>query len=178
MDLNPEGLNVVRAVRSTCEVGQVELDLVPTLVESHWHSTDERLHPSRGLVVRRSETTTDIFVVQHLDFEREVLLQLRMWRTVSRVPRRWKKEKEKWCYVFDDHDQERKLDSQRLFRIRRSGDEIGAHVRPHDFEDTGLDVLIGDSLDVAVADYTHTKGRGFRWYRRRRMNEGAKDEVL
>lgn len=34
-------------VCSSCEVRKVELDLIPTIIKTHRHSTNERLH-SRG----------------------------------------------------------------------------------------------------------------------------------
>jgi hypothetical protein len=51
VDLNPEGLDVVGAVRATREVAQVELDLIPALVESHGHRADEGLDARRALIV-------------------------------------------------------------------------------------------------------------------------------
>ena len=52
VDLHPQRLNVVRAVRSPREIRQVELDLVPALVQAHRHCADERLHSRCAL--RRS----------------------------------------------------------------------------------------------------------------------------
>ena len=39
----PEGLNVVGTVGSSGEIRQVELNLIPSLIESHWHGADEWL---------------------------------------------------------------------------------------------------------------------------------------
>jgi len=64
--LDAECLDVVGAVRPPREVGQVELDLVPAVVQSHRHRADERLHPRRALVVARPESTTNVLVVQYL----------------------------------------------------------------------------------------------------------------
>ena len=50
MDLDSERLDVVSSICSAGEVGQVELDLVPALVESHRHRADERFHTSCGLI--------------------------------------------------------------------------------------------------------------------------------
>ena len=72
----PEGFDVVGSVGSAGEVGQVELDLVPTLVETHGHGADERLDSGGALVVGGSESTSDVLVVEHLHFEGEVLLEL------------------------------------------------------------------------------------------------------
>ena len=76
MDLDTKGLDVVRAVRATREVGQIELDLVPPVVQPHRHRADERLHTGFPLVVGRPEPPPNTLVVKYLDFEGEVLLQL------------------------------------------------------------------------------------------------------
>ena len=72
----PECLDIVRTICSSCEIGQVKLNLIPAFIESHRHGTDERFHTRRTLVVRSSESTTHALVVQYLDFECEVFLQL------------------------------------------------------------------------------------------------------
>ena len=72
----PEGLDVVGTVGSSGEIGQVKLNLIPALVESHGHGADEWLDTGGGLVVGGSESATHVLVVQHLHFEGEVLLQL------------------------------------------------------------------------------------------------------
>lgn len=76
MDLYSKGLDVIRSICSASEVGQVKLDLIPTLIESHWHRADERLDSSGALVVGGTETSAHTLVIQHLDLEGEVLLQL------------------------------------------------------------------------------------------------------
>ena len=43
VDLDAEGLDVVRPVCAPREVREVELDLVPALVQAHRHRADERL---------------------------------------------------------------------------------------------------------------------------------------
>mmetsp|Transcript_35103 Transcript_35103/g.113645 ORF Transcript_35103/g.113645 Transcript_35103/m.113645 type:complete len:205 (+) Transcript_35103:67-681(+) len=126
--LHPQGLDVVRAVGAAGEVRQVELDLVPALVQAHRHGADERLHTRGALVVRGAEAATHLLVIKHSDLEGEVLLQ-----------------------VFDDHNQEGQLDAQRLARVRRASDVSSAHVRAHDLENAGLDVGIREALNVAIA---------------------------
>ena len=76
VDLNSEGLDVVGAVSSTREVGKVELNLVPALVQPHGHGADEWLHSCRTLVVGSSESSAHILVVQDLNLESEVFFQL------------------------------------------------------------------------------------------------------
>ena len=72
----PEGLDVVGSVGTAGEIGEVELDLVPALVEAHGHGADEGLHAGGALVVGGAEAAAHVLVVEHLDLEGEVLLQL------------------------------------------------------------------------------------------------------
>ena len=124
----PEGLDVVGTVGTASEVRQVELNLIPAFIESHGHGADEGLHTGGRLVVRRAEAAAHILVVKNLHFESEVLLQ-----------------------VLDDHDQEGKLDGKGLLGVHGASDEVGGHVGAHNLEHRGLNVGIGDSLDVTVS---------------------------
>merc|ERR1719146_248473 len=60
VDLHAQRLDVVRAVGAAREVREVELDLVPALVEAHRHRADERLDARRGLVVGGAEAPADV----------------------------------------------------------------------------------------------------------------------
>ena len=59
VDLNSEGLYVIGTVRSPGEIRQVELNLIPSFIESHGHGADEWLDSGGGLVVGGSESTSD-----------------------------------------------------------------------------------------------------------------------
>lgn len=96
VDLDPQGLDVVGAVGAASEVGEVELDLVPALVQTHGHRADEGLDTCRGLatftprstfrgsavdvntrvsaylIVGRAESPPHVLVVEDLDLESEV----------------------------------------------------------------------------------------------------------
>lgn len=76
MNLNAQSLNIVGTVGTASEIGQVELDLIPSLVEAHRHSTDEGLHTSSRLVVRSAESASNVLIVKNLNFKSEVLFQL------------------------------------------------------------------------------------------------------
>ena len=76
MDLHSQGLDVVSSIGTTSEVTQIELNLIPSLIQSHRHRTNERLHSSFALVVRGTESAAHILVVQYLHLECEVFLQL------------------------------------------------------------------------------------------------------
>jgi len=127
VDLHAERLNVIRAVRASREVAEVKLNLIPSLVEAHGHGANERLHTRGGLVIRRAEAPTDVLVVEHLNLKCEVLLE-----------------------IFDDHHEEWQLDAEGLVRISGARDEAGVHVAADELEDAGLDILVGEALDVAV----------------------------
>ena len=110
VDLHPQCLYVVGTVSSASEIGQVELNLVPALVESHGHCAYERFYPCSWLIIGCTETSSDTLVIEYLHLESEVLLQ-----------------------VLDDHNQERKLDSQSLLRVQWRVDVVRWHVSSHDF---------------------------------------------
>ena len=63
VDLDPQRLHVVGAVRPPGEVRQVELDLVPALVQPHRHRADKRLHPGRGLQVQMSSKFRELNII-------------------------------------------------------------------------------------------------------------------
>lgn len=63
VDGHSQGFNVVGAVSPTREVGQVELDLVPALIQPHRHCADEGLHSSGGLVIGGPEPAPDILII-------------------------------------------------------------------------------------------------------------------
>jgi hypothetical protein len=142
----PEGLDVVGTVGTAGEVRQVELNLIPALVESHGHGADEGLDAGCALVVGGAEATAHVLVVQDLHLEGEVLLQ-----------------------VLDDHHEEGKLDGEGLLGVDGAGNEVGRDVGAHDFEDRGLNVGVGDSLDVAVSHVLVPNLEGLRTTRTLRL---------
>ena len=76
VDCHSQGLDVVAAVGSAGEIRQVELDLVPPFVQTHRHSADERFDSGSRLVVRGSESSSHVFIVQDLHFEGEIFFEL------------------------------------------------------------------------------------------------------
>lgn len=64
---------------------------------------------------------------------------------------RWTRRRtEPISYIFDDHDQKRQLDAERLFLLARALDVRGGHVCSHYLQDRALDVCVGDPLYVPV----------------------------
>jgi len=129
VDLHSQGFNVVRAVRTASEVAEVELDLIPAFVEAHGHGADEGLDTSRALVVGGAEASAHALVIENGHFEGEVLLQ-----------------------VLDDHDQERELDAKSLLLVGRASDEASVDIASDQFQHARLNVLVSQTLDVAVTN--------------------------
>ena len=109
--LDSERFDVVGAVGAPRKVGQVELDLVPAVVEPQGHGADERLDARRALVVAGAEASAHVLVVEHLHLEREVLFQ-----------------------ILDDHDQKGQLDAERLGGVSWTRDVGCADVCAHNFQ--------------------------------------------
>lgn len=61
--LYSEGFNVICSIGSPGEIWQVELNLIPTIIKSHGHSTYKWFYSSCTLVVASSEPSSNIFVV-------------------------------------------------------------------------------------------------------------------
>ena len=133
MDLDSKAFNEVRAVCSPREVAQVELHLVPAVIESHGHCADERFYPSDVLVIARSKPSLDVLVIQDCDLEREILLE-----------------------ILNNHDQERQLDTERSLRVIRARDVRCTNVGAADLQHARVDISILDPLDVPVLN---CKGR-------------------
>jgi hypothetical protein len=65
----------------------------------------------------------------------------------ERVVRKWR-----LTYVLDNHDQEGEFDAQGLLGVEGRVDVVGGDVGAHDLEDRRLNIGVGYSFDVAVAD--------------------------
>ena len=53
--------------------------------------------------------------------------------------------------ILYDHDEEWKFDSESLVGISGTGDKVSGDISSHDFEDTTLNVGVGNTLDVTVS---------------------------
>ena len=49
MNLHPECLDVICAVRSLCKISEVQLNVVPAIIKLQWHCADIWLYPCNGL---------------------------------------------------------------------------------------------------------------------------------
>lgn len=54
-------------------------------------------------------------------------------------------------YVLDDHDQEGEFNGEGLLLLNGACHVVGGDIGAHDLDDGGLDVSIGQSLDVTVS---------------------------
>jgi len=113
VDLDTQCFDVIRTVSSACEISKIELDLIPSFIQSHWHGAYKRFHFGRGLIIACSESSPNVLIIQHLHFKCEVLF-----------------------HIFDNHNQEGELDAKGLGGIHRTSDEIGAHIGSHDLNHT------------------------------------------
>ena len=59
----PESFNIVGSVGSSGEIRQIELNLIPSLIESHWHRADKRFNSRCALVVRSPESSSNVLVI-------------------------------------------------------------------------------------------------------------------
>lgn len=71
--LHSQGLHVISAIGPPGEVGQVKLNLVPTLIQSHGHCANERLHAGCALIIAGTEPSLNVFVVKNLGREKKGL---------------------------------------------------------------------------------------------------------
>jgi hypothetical protein len=76
MDSHSQRFDVVATVSSAGEIRQIELDLVPSLIQPHGHGADKGLDSSSRLIVAGSKSSADVLVVKDLDFKGEVFLEL------------------------------------------------------------------------------------------------------
>jgi len=76
VDLNAQCLHIIGPVRSSREIRQIELDLIPSVIQPHRHRANERLDPRRGLIIRCSKSSPHSLVVLDLYLERKVLLHV------------------------------------------------------------------------------------------------------
>lgn len=129
MDLHSQCFYITRPIGTACEVCQVELNLVPAFIQTHWHSTDEGLYPSCALEVARAEAPTNILVIQNLNFKCKILL-----------------------HILHDHDEKRKSNAQSFPRVGGTRDESCADVRAQYFEHEGLDIVVRDPFDVSISN--------------------------
>ena len=93
--LNSERFDVIRSVGTSSEIREIELNLIPAIVQAHGHGTDEWFDTCRRLIVAGTETTSNISIVQNLQGEWQLvkenekwpafrlLLELRRWNTSS-----------------------------------------------------------------------------------------------
>lgn len=69
-------LHVVGSIGAPCEVGKIQIDVIPAGLQFQWHGADEILDSSFRLVVRGSEAPFGLCIVQYLNFECEKSIQI------------------------------------------------------------------------------------------------------
>lgn len=76
MNSHSQSFDVITTISPACKIRQIELDLIPTLIQSHRHSTDKRLHSSSRLIVAGSKSPAYILIVEYLNFESKIFFEL------------------------------------------------------------------------------------------------------
>lgn len=62
-NLYAEGLNVVGSIGPPGEVRQIELNLVPAVIQSHGHGANKGFHSCRALIITCPKSPANIFVI-------------------------------------------------------------------------------------------------------------------
>lgn len=73
---NPKSFYIVRPVGSPGKIGQVELNLIPSLIQPHRHSANEWFDSGGRLIIRCSESPPDILIIEDLHFEGKIFFKL------------------------------------------------------------------------------------------------------
>jgi hypothetical protein len=63
VNLNAESFDIIGTIGTTSEIGKIELNLIPTFIETHGHCADEGLDACCGLIVGGTEATADILII-------------------------------------------------------------------------------------------------------------------
>ena len=64
--LNSQRFDVVRSVSTSSEIRQIELNLIPSIIQTHGHRANEGLDACRGLIVAGTETAANVSIVENL----------------------------------------------------------------------------------------------------------------
>lgn len=130
VNLNTDSLHIVCSVRPASKVRQIELNLVPPFVQTHWHGTNEWLDSRRGLIIRRTKSSLHSFVIQNLYLECEILIE-----------------------ILDNHYEKWEFDAQCLLGLCGTNDIVCRNIGAHDLEHRALNVLVCNSIDVSILHF-------------------------
>ena len=72
----PQGFEIVSSIGSSGEVSEIEMNLIPAFIQLHGNSANEGFDSSIRLIIRGSETSAYIFIIDNLNFECEIFFQL------------------------------------------------------------------------------------------------------
>ena len=63
VNLDPQRFDIISSVGPSREIGQVELNLIPSLVKAHGHGANEWFDPRGALVIGGAESPPNVLVV-------------------------------------------------------------------------------------------------------------------
>ena len=129
MNGKSEGLNIVTPIGSSGKIRKVKLDLIPSLVEFHWHCAYEGLNFGIWLVVWGSKSSFYSLIIEDLDFKAELFFE-----------------------IFDDHDQKGKFYSEGFVRVYWGCYVGGADISSNNFQNWWIDIIVGYSLHIPILD--------------------------
>jgi len=127
MNLNPGSLHIASSIGPASKVAKVDLNLIPSIIQTQRHGAVEGPDASTALKVAGAEPPPKVFIIQDLHLEGKVALE-----------------------ILDHEDKEWKSDSKTGVRANRTVDVGGAHVVPDDFKGHRTNAGIRNTLDVAV----------------------------
>lgn len=129
MNLDASRLKVSGPVGSACEVGQIDLHLIPTGIQTQRHGAIEGPDPGTRLEIAGPETSLEVSIVQDFHLEGKVAFQ-----------------------ILHNEDQEWEPDPKTFPGADRRGNVGRGHIVPNDFQRDGTDAGVRDAFDVAIVD--------------------------
>ena len=69
--------DIIGPVCSSCEICEIELNLIPSVVQPHRHCANKRFYPCCRLIIGCSEPTSYILIIKYLERQRKKNVHLK-----------------------------------------------------------------------------------------------------
>jgi len=76
MNCHTQSFYIVATVSPTGEIRQIELNLIPSLIQPHWHGADKWFNPCGWLIIGGTETSSNVLIIKNLHLKSEVFFKL------------------------------------------------------------------------------------------------------